>query len=291
MRKAQAARQAQLQQGQQVQPPQQQQQHRVQPTQMMARQGSKDQAAIQALAQQAQMMSMRQQQAALEKAQAAPAQLSQQAQSVKPAQQQGDNLLAQLLASTPQGQQMQQAGLSLHDAQIKQTMEERMRANAAMEEARRRKAAKIHRMAKYNGVMTQGDKDFITRIQVSQLINSNGPNGTHDPYSDDFYYAVMQSMRQGRLAALQQQANAQAAGAGGPQQGTGLLGQQQHQQQQQQGHGRNRNNAAEKRMTRRENAMNRMTQQVQRLVDDAKKKPRASNCEYLNSYGPHRSQN
>jgi hypothetical protein len=36
-------------------------------------------------------------------------------------------------------------------------------------------------------------------------------------------------------------------------------------------------------MTRRENAMNRMAQQVQRIVDDAKKKPRATQreSEYL----------
>lgn len=276
MRKAHAARQAQMQQGQQP----------AHATHAMARQGSRDQGAMQAIAQQAQMTSMRQQHVNMEQGmpplplqgqQFPPAQAIQQQ---RPAAQ-GDNLLAQLLAATPQGQQMQQAGISLHEPQIQQTMEDRMRANAAMEEARRRKAAKIHRMAKYNGVMTQGDKDFITRIQVSQLINSNGPNGTHDPYSDDFYFAVIQSMRQGRLAAMQQ-ANAQMPAPGGPQQGQGqpLAPIQPGQQ------GRNRNNAAEKRMTRRENAMNRMTQQVQRLVDDAKKKPRASNCRSLSFVYP-----
>lgn len=270
MRKAQMARQPQFQQqAQQAIPPQE---HH------MARQGSRDPGAVQVLAQQAQMMSMRQQQHQQQapQEQAKPAQQSQQFPPLnQQAPPQGDNLLAQLLAATPQGQQMQQAGISLHEPQRQQAMEERMRANAALEEARRRKAAKIHRMAKYNGVMTQGDKDFITRIQVSQLINSNGPNGTHDPYSDDFYFAVIQSMRQARLAAIQQ-ANAQNGGAppGGPQQGPGQQPLAPIQQGQQ---GRNRNNMADKRMTRRENAMNRMTQQVQRLVDDAKKKPRASN--------------
>lgn len=276
MRKAQAARQAQY---QQAPPPsqapqqfqQQQQQQQYQPSHM-ARQGSRDHGAIQALAQQAQKVSLQQQQDSAD--QGLPRQAVREQIPPGPALQQqlpqpGDNLLAQLLATTPQGQQMQQQGMSLHDVQLKQTMEERMRVNAMAEEARRRKAAKIHRMAKHNGVMTQGDKDFITRIQVSQLINSNGPNGTHDPYSDDFYFAVIQSMRQGRLAALQQQVGPPGAG---PQQGPGP------QQQQQQGpQGRNRNNTADKRMTRRENAMNRMAQQVQRLVDDAKKKPRASN--------------
>ncbi|KAB5594970.1 DNA topoisomerase 2-associated protein pat1 [Ceratobasidium theobromae] len=48
-----------------------------------------------------------------------------------------------------------------------------------MEEKRRIKAMKIAKMSKYNDLMSQSDKDFITRIQVSQLI-------TVDP-SEDFY--------------------------------------------------------------------------------------------------------
>ncbi|KAK2463708.1 hypothetical protein APHAL10511_004459 [Amanita phalloides] len=52
-----------------------------------------------------------------------------------------------------------------------------------MEEKRRRKAAKIAHMSRYNDLMTQSDKDFITRIQVSQLV-------TQDPYADDFYAQV-----------------------------------------------------------------------------------------------------
>ncbi|THG94284.1 hypothetical protein EW026_g7159 [Hermanssonia centrifuga] len=49
-----------------------------------------------------------------------------------------------------------------------------------MEEKRRRKLEKIRYMSRYNDLMTQSDKDFITRIQVSQLV-------TQDPYADDFY--------------------------------------------------------------------------------------------------------
>ncbi|CCO28442.1 DNA topoisomerase 2-associated protein pat1 AltName: Full=Decapping activator and translational repressor pat1 [Rhizoctonia solani AG-1 IB] len=48
-----------------------------------------------------------------------------------------------------------------------------------MEEKRRIKAIKIAQMSKYNDLMSQSDKDFITRIQVSQLV-------TLDP-SEDFY--------------------------------------------------------------------------------------------------------
>jgi DNA topoisomerase 2-associated protein PAT1 len=36
--------------------------------------------------------------------------------------------------------------------------------------------------------MTQSDKDFITRIQVSQLV-------TQDPYADDYYAQVFASLR------------------------------------------------------------------------------------------------
>ena len=36
--------------------------------------------------------------------------------------------------------------------------------------------------------MTQSDKDFITRIQVSQLV-------TADPYTEDFYAQVLGSLR------------------------------------------------------------------------------------------------
>lgn len=254
MRKAQAAR--------QEQPPQVGQQGTAQ-GHPMGRQGSRDQAAVQALAQQAQMMALRQQQGGQQLQKAAGADQVPPTPSQPLQLGQGDNLLAQLLAGPPQGVK-QPAGIQLDDPRVQQTMEEHMRIHALNEEGRRRKAAKIHRMAKFNGLMTQGDKDFITRIQVSQLINSNGPNGTHDPFSDDFYFAMVQSLRQSRLAALQRQEG--ALGNGGP---PGGPGGQQHPQ----GKGRQ----ADKRMTRRENAMNRMTQQVQRLVDDAKKKPRASN--------------
>lgn len=157
------------------------------------------------------------------------------------------------------------------DPNLSESIEARIKEAEAQESARRRKAAKIHRMARYNGLMTQGDKDFITRIQVSQLVNSSGPGGTHDPYIEDFYFVVMQSLKQSRLAAIQQAVGGNGANQAGAPSALGP-GYTPHQQN---GSQRARNDQRQ-RPTRRDNAMNRMAQQVQRLVDDAKKKPRAT---------------
>ncbi|QRV74092.1 topoisomerase II-associated protein PAT1 [Ceratobasidium sp. AG-Ba] len=88
-----------------------------------------------------------------------------------------------------------------------------------MEEKRRIKAMKISHMSKYNDLMSQSDKDFITRIQVSQLV-------TLDP-SEDFY--------------------AQAFGSSGIPAA-----------------------AAHTRGRRRENALQKMAAQVERIVSNAK---------------------
>ena len=100
----------------------------------------------------------------------------------------------------------------------------------------RRRLAKIASMAKYNGLMTRSDQDFITRIQVSQLV-------TPDPYTDDFYAHIYFALRGGR-------------GPSAP-----VLGQGQSQPEK----GRN-NNKKQPRLSRRENAMLRMQQQVERIV-------------------------
>lgn len=100
-----------------------------------------------------------------------------------------------------------------------------------------------------NGLMTKGDKDFITRIQLSQLYNSLGPDGSHDPYADDFYYHVFKAIRASRSVnepTLEQQQHSNRMGTG-------------------QGQQRARRDHASK-----------MAQQVQRLVEDAKKNPRAT---------------
>lgn len=82
--------------------------------------------------------------------------------------------------------------------------------------------------------MTQSDKDFITRIQVSQLVTS-------DPYTEDFYAQVLGSLRRNGTG-MRWFGNA-GVGLGVP--GHRLGG-------------------------RREHAMNRMAEQVYRIVENAK---------------------
>jgi DNA topoisomerase 2-associated protein PAT1 len=91
--------------------------------------------------------------------------------------------------------------------------------------------------------MTQSDKDFITRIQVSQLV-------TQDPYADDFYAQVYGAILRSRMGAQNPDERVLKFSSGG---GIGLgLGQ--------------------KTGNRRPNAMLRMEQQVERIVSNARKR-------------------
>lgn len=58
---------------------------------------------------------------------------------------------------------------------------------ARMEAIHARISTKIEGMSKYNNLMGNSDKDFITRIQLSQL-------ATSDPYSSDFYAQVFSAL-------------------------------------------------------------------------------------------------
>ncbi|GAA5899296.1 deadenylation-dependent mRNA-decapping factor PAT1 [Sporobolomyces salmoneus] len=144
--------------------------------------------------------------------------------------------------------------------EIIKRVEMRIMEHERMEMMRKKKAMKIASMAKHNNLMSNSDKDFITRIQVSQLI-------TDDPYADDFYFHIMAAIRNARqnaiLAAINEsQGQTPLPGSvQGPTSGNqgGLVG----------GAGTQSGN---RRPTRRENAMNRMAQNVQRLVDSAKKR-------------------
>ncbi|GAA5878919.1 hypothetical protein JCM1840_000840 [Sporobolomyces johnsonii] len=134
-------------------------------------------------------------------------------------------------------------------------VEMRIMEHELAEQKRKKKAMKIASMAKHNGLMSNSDKDFITRIQVSQLL-------TDDPYADDFYFHIMAAIkmsRQNAMLAATGQAPMMAPGpSGGAAEPAG------------QGNGNANNNS--RRPTRRENAMNKMAQNVQRLVDSAKKR-------------------
>ncbi len=97
--------------------------------------------------------------------------------------------------------------------------------------------------ARYNDLMTQSDKDFITRIQVSQLV-------TQDPYADDFYAQVYGAILRSRMGIQSQDERVLKFGSSG---GVGL-------------------GLASKGGTRRQNAMQRMEQQVERIVNNARKR-------------------
>jgi DNA topoisomerase 2-associated protein PAT1 len=88
--------------------------------------------------------------------------------------------------------------------------------------------------------MTQSDKDFITRIQVSQLVTS-------DPYTEDFYAQVYGSLLRSRMG-LNTEERVLKFGSG---EGVGL-------------------GVAQRGGGRRPNAMQRMEAQVERIVNNAR---------------------
>lgn len=91
--------------------------------------------------------------------------------------------------------------------------------------------------------MTQSDKDFITRIQVSQLVSQ-------DPYADDFYAQVYGAIVRSRMGLSADDERVLKFGASG---GVAL-------------------GAPTKGGNRRPNAMQRMQQQVERIVSNARKR-------------------
>lgn len=91
--------------------------------------------------------------------------------------------------------------------------------------------------------MTQSDKDFITRIQVSQLVTS-------DPYTEDFYAQVYGSLIRSRMGLDVQGKRVLEFGALG---GVGL-------------------GVNQKASGRRQNAMQRMEAQVERIVNAARQR-------------------
>jgi len=92
--------------------------------------------------------------------------------------------------------------------------------------------------------MTQSDKDFITRIQVSQLV-------TQDPYTEDFYAQVFNAIHQSRMGGARGHQKVLSFGDSG---GIGII------------------QSQERRSGRRENALGRMQTQIERIVNNAKKR-------------------
>ncbi|KAH0565422.1 hypothetical protein GP486_001198 [Trichoglossum hirsutum] len=91
-------------------------------------------------------------------------------------------------------------GLPAHSQQLLHLSEEE-RAAFLIEEAKRvKRNHKIHLLSKDNGLMTPQDKNFVTRIQLQQLVTATGnPNeaGTDAALMEDFYYQVHNQIRGG----------------------------------------------------------------------------------------------
>ena len=103
--------------------------------------------------------------------------------------------------------------------------------------------------------MTQSDKDFITRIQVSQLV-------TQDPYADDFYAQVYGAIMRSRMGLGSDDERVLKFGASG---GIGL-------------------GVPQRGANRRPNAMQRMQQQVERIVSNARRREEEKGMHCMSHY-------
>nr|CAG8638374.1 1435_t:CDS:10 [Entrophospora candida] len=103
------------------------------------------------------------------------------------------------------------------------------------------------KISKYNGLMTQSDKDYVNRIQISQLV-------TDDPYADDFYCQVYSAVR----SRQPQPHMGNFSHHHGGNNGGGFMG---HER------GRHRSRGSE-------SGLFKMQQQVLRIVNDARRKPK-----------------
>lgn len=136
------------------------------------------------------------------------------------------------------------------------------------EDAKRAKRNhKIALLAKDNGLMTPQDKNFITRIQLQQLMSATGnldDKGSEAAIAEDFYYHVMSQIRGGARQNPHQPANQFAQ--------TYLF-------QTNSRFGPRRNGRGG------DNHMQRMEQQVQRAVEAAKAKPKGKQLVIEGSLG------
>lgn len=145
----------------------------------------------------------------------------------------------------------------VHPAHLAQLSEDQKAAYMEQEARRAKRNHKIFLMSRDNGVMTPQDKNFVTRIQLQQLVSATGnPNehGTDDSLAEDFYYQVHSQIQGGQRQHPSQPLNNFAQ--------TYLF-----QTGSRQGGLRRQHRGGE-------NHMQRMEQQVQRAVEAAKNKPK-----------------
>jgi len=142
-------------------------------------------------------------------------------------------------------------------SQLAHLSEEEKAAFLDQEAKRAKKNHKIFLMSRDNGIMTPQDKNFITRIQLQQLVSATGnPNelGTDESLAEDFYYQVHSQIQGGHRQHPSQPLNNFAQ--------TYLF-----QTGSRQGGMRRGHRGAD-------NHVQRMEQQVQRAVEAAKNKPK-----------------
>ena len=68
-----------------------------------------------------------------------------------------------------------------HPDQLMQLSEEQRRAYLEEDAKRAKRNHKIFMLSKGNGIMTPQDKNFITRIQLQQLVAATGNSADPDP--------------------------------------------------------------------------------------------------------------
>lgn len=160
------------------------------------------------------------------------------------------------IAAAAQQDAAKMAQLSAHP-QLAHMSEEEKVAFLDQETKRAKRNHKIWLLSKDNGVMTPQDKNFITRIQLQQLVSATGnpvEQGSDASLSEDFYYQVYSHIRAGQRQNPSQPLSNFAQ--------TYLF----------QTGGRHGNMRRHGRPA--ENHIQRMEQQVQRAVEAAKNKPK-----------------
>lgn len=85
-----------------------------------------------------------------------------------------------------------------HPQQLMELSEEQRRAYLEEDARRAKRNHKIFLLSKGNGLMTPQDKNFITRIQLQQLVAATGSSTDSNPEAaliEDFYYQVYSQIR------------------------------------------------------------------------------------------------
>ena len=85
-----------------------------------------------------------------------------------------------------------------HPQQLMELSEEQRRAYLEEDAKRAKRNHKIFMLSRGNGLMTPQDKNFITRIQLQQLVAATGSSTDSNPeatLNEDFYYQVYSQIR------------------------------------------------------------------------------------------------